>query len=98
MLRPQGYVTIVSPEHHVERDSITCGHCNRIVLVKPGGASTVYLLPQVQGPDKEEPGAFCRQCMRAICLACCDAGVCVPLMRRIEEMEARGRMFAAAGL
>jgi hypothetical protein len=106
MLRPQGYVT-VTDDRMVERDSITCGHCNQIVIVKPGSAATTYIIqtlhidPITRHPtivNQEEPGAFCRNCMRAICLTCHDAGVCTPLMRRIEQMEARGRMLAAVGL
>lgn len=99
MRRPQGYATFSSPDAPViERDTASCGHCNRVVFVKPGTASTVYLFPQMQGPDKEEPGAMCRVCMRAICLACCAQGSCTPLERRIEQMEARRRMLRAIGL
>ena len=94
MLRPKGYVQVFG-YNVIERDSITCGHCNKIVMVKPGTATTVYLLPQIVGPDKEEPGAMCKQCMSAICLECYDKGVCLPLMKQIEQMEARGRMWSA---
>lgn len=87
MLRPQGQVTVVSPYTIIERDTCVCGHCNTIILVKPLTASTVYLFPQVHGPDKEEPGACCRVCMRAVCLRCHDDGRCLPLERRIEQME-----------
>ncbi len=99
MRRPQGYATFVSPDAPiVERDSATCGHCNRIVFVKPGTALTVYLIPQFMAPDKEESGAMCRQCMRHVCLACHAKGRCTPLERRIEQMEAKGRMLKAMGL
>jgi hypothetical protein len=94
----QGYVTIVLPEALVERDTITCGHCNQIVLVKPGTASTVYLFPQLEGPDKEEAGACCRQCMRSVCLRCHREGICLPMLKRIEQMEARGRLLRSVGL
>jgi hypothetical protein len=92
MLRPQGYVQVFGL-NQIERDTITCGHCNKIVLVKPGTATTVYLFPQLVGPDKEEPGAMCKQCMSAICLECYDAAVCTPLMKQIELMESRQRMW-----
>jgi hypothetical protein len=99
MLKPQGYLVVTHAEGlTLERDTISCGHCNRIVFVKPGHASTVYLFPQVQGPDKEEMGAHCRQCDKAICLTCHDAGTCTPLLRRIEWMEARGRFLATVGV
>lgn len=99
MLKPQGYVTIATPDAPtVERDSVTCAHCNRVVLVKPGTASTVYLFPQLVGPDKEEAGAGCRQCMKAICLTCYDNGRCTPLEKQIEHMEARDRFRRAVGV
>lgn len=96
----QGYVSITMPEAAgpIERDTITCKHCQRIVFVKPGTASTVYLFPQVDGPDKEEPGAFCRTCMAPICLHCLHKGTCTPFERQIEQMEARGRFLRAAGV
>jgi len=96
MLKPQGYGVISYEDGaRVEHDTISCGHCNQVVIVKPGTAATVYLIPQFLGPDREEPGAFCRQCMSPVCLRCHADGRCLPLMRRIEAMEARGRMFAA---
>ena len=106
MLKPQGYVTIVGDFSGVrknvptafERDTISCGHCQRIVFVKPGTASTVYLIPQFEGPDLEEPGAMCRVCMRAVCLSCHDIGRCHVWERKIEEMERKRRMWTEAGL
>jgi hypothetical protein len=92
MLRPQGYATIVG-DSTTERDTITCGHCQRIVFVKPNTVATVYLIPQWMGPDKEESGAMCKICMRAICIVCCEEGRCTPFERRIEEMERKRRMI-----
>lgn len=98
MRRPQGYATVVGESVFIEHDSISCGHCNQIVFVKPGMGSTVYVFPQLEGPAKEEAGAMCRQCMRAICLTCYAKGRCLPLERRIEQMEAKGRRLKAMGL
>lgn len=92
MLKPQGYATFTG-DTIVERDTITCGHCQMLVFVKPRTASTIYLIPQFQAPDKEEPGAMCRVCMRAVCLKCHDDGRCTPFERRIEEMEHKRRMI-----
>jgi hypothetical protein len=101
MLRPQGKVEIFGDFREgvqtLERDTITCGHCNHIVMVKPGTGSTVYYIPQLAGPPREEPGAFCRVCMHAICLRCCDLGICTPLERHLEELEARGRAQRSLG-
>jgi hypothetical protein len=98
MRNPQGYAVITAPDEIVEHDTITCGHCNKIVRVKAGTGATVYIIPTFNGPPKEEAGAFCRQCMRAICLPCCDIGVCTPLMKRIEAMEDKGRRLKAMGV
>lgn len=97
MLRPQGYATIATPDAHIERDTVVCGHCNQIVFIKPGTAATTYLVPQRVGPPKEEPGASCRQCMRPVCLRCHALGRCTPLERRIEQMEARGQFLRTVG-
>lgn len=103
MLRPQGYLTITD-DRTLEADTISCGHCGQIVKVKPGTASTVYVLEtlhvdpmtkQYVVETTEEPGASCRSCMRSVCLKCHDDGRCTPLMKQIEEMEARGRMLKA---
>ena len=97
MRSPLGIVQVFCDDGRtIERDTITCGHCNRIVLVKPGTASTVYVFPQMAGPDKEEPGAFCRMCMKPVCLRCHDVGTCAPLMKQIEAMERNGRFRVGA--
>lgn len=98
MLRPQGFVQIFSDRPTVERDTITCGHCQAVIFVKPASAATVYLVPQIQGPDKEEPGAACRVCMRAVCLRCCAIGTCTPWERRLERAESRDRFLRSAGI
>jgi hypothetical protein len=98
MLRPQGYVTLAAPDAPlVERDTITCGHCQRIIFTKPGSVATTYLLPGrlPSDPWREEPGAGCRVCMRAICLHCHDQGRCTPFERRIEAMEGNRRAIEA---
>ena len=99
MLRPQGYAQVIGGfKGTLEYDSVTCGHCNQVILVKPGSALTTYLIPQMVGPHTEEPGACCKMCMRAVCLTCHADGRCTPLERRIEQMEARSRMLHAVGL
>lgn len=88
MRRPQGYATVVDPDRPlVERDTVSCGHCNRIVFTKPGSASTVYLIQHRDQRWTEEPGAFCRVCMRAVCLPCHDVGSCLPLERWLYQQE-----------
>lgn len=105
MLRPHGFITIADASGPiVERDSITCGHCGLVVKVKPGTFATTYLIDSLHVDPvtrvatiitKEEPGAACRVCMKAVCLKCEKAGFCTPLMKRIEQMEAKGRQLTS---
>lgn len=106
MLRPQGYLVIADPiAPLVERDTVTCAHCQRIVLVKPGTSATVFLVTGADGQVHEEPGAFCRRCMAPVCLACDRRGTCTPWEAQLDRLERditaridRERMLAAAGV
>ena len=95
-----GYAQIVDPDRPlVERDSTTCGHCQRVIFVKPGTAATVYLVLDRQTLHwHEEPGAFCRLCMRPVCLACHAHGGCIPWERQLEVSESRDRLRRAVGV
>lgn len=94
MLRPQGYAQIIDPDRPlVEYDSISCSHCGKVVFVKPGSAATVFLIQHLTPTGmiywSEEPGASCWTCgCRPVCLPCHDLGVCLPLERRLTQMEA----------
>jgi len=108
MRKPGGYVTIVDPDAPLaEYDTASCGHCQRILLTKPGSAATTYLLPvypvtrETVGHYHEVPGAFCRICMRPICLPCYDRSLtasipCVVWERRLEASERRARLRQVA--
>lgn len=86
----RGYATIVDPDAPtIELDSVCCGHCQRVIFLKPGAGITTYLIRQRQGPPKEEAGAFCRLCMRPVCLHCHAIGTCLPFEHRLEQMERR---------
>lgn len=92
MRRPQGYLTIVAPESRaVERDTCQCGHCGKVIVVKPGTATTIYLIPRRDGTWIEDAGAGCSVCMRPVCLPCHDVGVCMPWEKRLEIEEAAAR-------
>lgn len=97
MRKPMGYGIWVGEGPSAEADTITCGHCNAVVFVKPGTGSTIYLLYGMDPthPPHEEPGAFCRVCMTPVCLRCHAVGTCIPFERQLEAMEARGRLLAA---
>lgn len=88
MAEHRGYATIVDPDIPlVECDTVTCGHCQRIIFLKPGAGITTYLIRHRNHQVTEEAGAFCRVCMRAVCLRCHDDGRCTPFEKRLEAME-----------
>lgn len=94
-----GYATLVTPDQPVaERDSLTCGHCQRVVWVKAGSVCTVYLIfdPDTQR-EREEPGAFCRVCMRPVCLKPSCLARCCVWERRLEISEAKDRLRRMVG-
>jgi hypothetical protein len=107
MLKSHGYMQYSGDAQFQEFDSIVCGHCNKVVKVKPGYGNTVYIIESLRVDPitkkyhieaKEEAGAMCRCCMRAVCLQCDDVGTCTPLMKQIEAQEARSRMLKSVGL
>lgn len=105
MRSPGGLLTILDPAGETPAqaiDTVSCGHCQRIVLTKAGTASTVYLLPlqpvtlQTLSKYQEEPGATCLICMRPICLRCYKVSQtalqpCVVWERRLQASEDRER-------
>ncbi len=93
MRNPGGYIAVFSPDRRYdfitsdrkkfegkEHDTFSCQHCNHVVVVKP------YC-------DAADAGGLCKQCMGLICGPCVDAGECTPLLKRIEQMEDRGRFL-----
>lgn len=78
-----GYQIEEGPEgFKKETDTFTCGHCNRIIEVKP-----------MCRPEDLEFGGQCKGCMRLICLVCYNKGGCDPIEKKIERYEARARFF-----
>lgn len=67
-----------------ERETYTCAHCGSLHTVPP------------LGTQAETPGR-CFQCDKLICQECLKGG-CTPFEKKIEEMEARGRLFSALGI
>src|SRR5260221_10768900 len=95
-----GYLTIVEPDRPlVERDTITCGHCQRIIITKANSGSTVYLVvDRATNQIREEPGAFCRHCMRPVCLSPRCLAACLVWEQQLERSESRDRLRRAAGV
>ena len=84
MRRPQGYLLRVEAGcADVERDTFTCGHCQRIVIVRPKA-------------DPVSLGGLCKQCMAMICPRCLGRG-CTPWEKQMERMEARAEALRSYG-
>lgn len=82
--RAQGYAILTDPESPTrENDTFTCGHCNRVVFVKPAADPTTY-------------GGFCGACARLICPGCEAEKVrtlsCRPFEQWLEAQEAKDRL------
>lgn len=76
MRNAQGYAVLTSPDGVVERDTFTCGHCQRVKHVAPK-------------QDPADMGGLCKQCMTLICPACVERGICTPWEKQMAAMEAR---------
>lgn len=81
-----GYTTTTDPETGTtECDTFTCGHCQKIVFVKP----------------KEDPasiGGMCFQCMHLVCPRCVGLAVCSPWQKQMEVAEAKDRARRSYGV
>lgn len=102
MSQIKGYATIIDPDRPmpIEYDTKQCGHCQKVLFVKAGSGGAIYLIPSRDrvGEFLEEAGAFCRVCMRPICLPCHDHGNCRPFEKMLEASESRDRLLRAVGL
>ena len=77
MRNPGGYLLITSPDAVVERDTFTCCHCGRVVIVRPGSG--------------KERG-WCLFCGKPTCgRKECSSG-CVPFEHRLEAWENSQRL------
>ena len=81
----KGYAVVLGPDGNVERDTITCFHCQRVVFIQPGA-------------DPSSLGGFCRVCMRHICGPCATQGSCRPFEKQLEQMEAKDRLLRSIGI
>jgi hypothetical protein len=78
--RQLGYGIIIDPGAADEEvDSLTCGHCNMVVWMKPF-------------QDGEAMGGRCTCCDKYICLGCVEkyrAEGCITLEQQLERWERR---------
>lgn len=78
-MREGGYFVCTDPDGGVEEAStFTCSHCNRVVIVKPKA-------------DPGTIGGLCYLCDKMVCPTCTGKS-CVPFEKKLEAMEARGRL------
>jgi hypothetical protein len=77
--REFGTLIITDPDAPtVERSTITCCHCQHVVIIAPGAAAA-------------DVGGFCRLCFKHTCGPCADKP-CTPFEAKLERMEGR-RVF-----
>jgi hypothetical protein len=85
MIRAGGYGCISYDDgRRVEHDTFSCRHCNRVTIVRAK-----------QRP--EDIGGLCKVCMGLTCPQC-TGGNCTPLIRRVEEAEARYHALRSYGV
>jgi hypothetical protein len=73
-----------TPDGVIAVETSTCAHCGRITEI----------------PNRKRMADvvdFCRKCMRLICADCAGKD-CHPIEKRVEEEEARYRLFKDMGL
>lgn len=81
--RAGGYIVTTTAEGKtVERDSISCAHCQRHVIIPPG-------------PPRDDLFGTCWHCSKFICVPCANLRTCTPWERQLEKIEARDRMLRA---
>lgn len=78
MRKQEGEFTVFSPTGQTSFNTLTCVHCNSIVIVKDKLAS--------------ELGGFCRNCMGHTCARPKCNARCIPFEKKLEQMEARDRL------
>ena len=84
--RSRGYARIFDPAlaKPIERDTMTCGHCNAVVHMH-----------DLNGTPLSGVLVHCHGCDRHVCVRCAETPKCVPLEKRLEAMEARERLRRA---
>lgn len=85
MRRPGGFFIVSSPDGMTECDTFSCGHCQKIVFVKPRC-------------DPADAGGLCYVCNRHICPSCAGLGRCEVIEKKLERWEEAGRRAREYGL
>lgn len=90
MRNPGGYALLIDPVLGMkENDTFTCGHCSRVVFVKPAADPSTY-------------GGWCGGCSRLICPSCEAEKVrtlsCRPIEKWLEQQEAKAASRRSLGV
>lgn len=87
-----GYAVMTNADgSKVERDTITCFHCNRLVTVNS------RMDPAQQTAHRVIEAEKCRMCMRHICPVCVGKLECKPFEKKLDAYEARMRLRGLVG-
>lgn len=84
--RREGHLQVTGPGVRVECATLTCGHCNTVILLHD---------PQTgarKPPD--QVGGWCTLCSSGVCPRCVGKG-CTPFEKRMEEVESGRRLLEA---
>lgn len=84
-----GYALLIDPAapHVVERDTFSCSHCNRVVM-----------LHDTNGKRLESVAVHCHGCDARVCVPCAEHAKCDPLEEKLKRSEARGAFFRSVGV
>ena len=77
-----GTVTAVGSTH-LEADTYTCGHCQRVVI---------------KTPDRLRPREVCRRCMHIVCDRCSNPNISCQTFARVRDDVMGGRYVEKYGM
>jgi hypothetical protein len=80
-LRHRGNLATFTDGKTIERDTLTCGHCNKIMVIE-----------YMQLADNITYGGLCRGCEQHICATCYAVPKCNHIERWCDEIEKRDIM------
>lgn len=70
-MQPKGYAIIVDPSAPTREWDTITCHHCNVPVLL----------------KSQDPGGFCRYCMRAVCGPCADKGTCTPFEKKLEMFE-----------
>ncbi len=96
MLKPDGYGIGLGPDWKggkVEHDNVTCIHCGKIDMVRPGlGQALAVMVFRADNTHYFKEAGFCRSCMAYHCPKP-ECQTCNNRFKRMEAEENQARKF-----